>query len=459
MPFTTEDWDWLGAFLKGRGLAGIAVATSEGGDTFFVSKGWAELRRRPVERETLFEFGSVGKAFTALLVLQLVDEGAIDLGASVAEYLPWFEVRSDFGPIAVEHLLTHSAGLIRGADMSADSRFDVWALRETETGFPPGERHYYSNVGFRTLGYMLEEITGTRYPDLVRARLLEPLGLTGIAAELTADVRPRLAVAYDRLHGDRLPEPDDPLVPAPWIDTDTGDGCLAGTADDLLAFCRYLLDGAAERLTGGLLLPSGDGWTYGYGLERKGALIRHGGSMPGQSCTMLGDLETGLAVAVLLNGPDERDVTEELAEYALALALGESPSPPVDPDPRRPTPLAEPLEEWSHLYGRYGAYNPWTPGFRIVQWQSGPGLVYLWGQEEPLAPLGNETFRVGAGWSPERLRFDAVADGQALRANLSGETYYRSGSDSSRKRPSNSLLRAGERADPAPGLRSSSSIE
>jgi CubicO group peptidase (beta-lactamase class C family) len=427
VSFTSEDWDWLGPFLKGRGLSGIAIAvTDEDAERSFVSKGWAELRRRPIDRETLFEFGSVGKTFTALLVLQLVDEGAIDLGATVTDYLPWFEVRSDFDPIAVEHLLTHSAGLIRGADMSADSRFDVWALRETETGFPPGERHYYSNVSFRTLGYMLEDITGMRYPDLVRARLLEPLGLTRAVPELTAEVRPKLAVAYDRLHDDRIPDPEDPLVPAPWIDTDTGDGCIAGTAGDLAAFARYLLGGPAERLTGGLLLESDDGWSYGYGLERKNELFRHGGSMPGQSCTMLGDLETGIAVAVLLNGPNDRDVTEELAEYVLGVARGESPSPPGDPEPRRPTPLAEPLEEWSRLYGRYRAYNPWTPGFRIVPWESGPGFVYPWGQEEPLTPLGDDAFRIGEEWSPERLRFDAFVDAKALRANLSGESYYRS---------------------------------
>jgi CubicO group peptidase (beta-lactamase class C family) len=427
VSYTSEDWDWLGAFLKGRGLSGIAIAvTDEDSERSFVSKGWAELRRKPIDRETLFEFGSVGKTFTALLVFQLVDEGAIDLDAPVTEYLTWFEVRSDFEPITVEHLLTHSAGLIRGADMTADSRFDVWALRETKTGFPPGDRHYYSNVGFRTLGYMLEDITGMRYPDLVRTRLLEPLGLTHTVPELRADVRPRLAVAYDRLHDDRIPDPEDPLVPAPWVDTDTGDGCIAGTAGDLAAFARYLLGGPAERLTGGLLLESGDGWSYGYGLERKNELFRHGGSMPGQSCTMLGDLETGLAVAVLLNGPDENDVTEDLAESALAQVRGESPSPPGDPEPRRPTPPAEPLEEWSRLYGRYRTYNPWTPGFRVVQWESGPGLVYSWGQEERLTPLGDDIFRIGEEWSPERLHFDAFVDGKALRANLSGESYYRS---------------------------------
>ena len=118
-----------------------------------------------------------------------------------------------------------------------------------------------------------------------------------------------MAVGYDRLHDDRTPAPDDPLYPAPWLETGTADGCLAATAADLAAFARHLLAGPAEALTSGLLLDSGDGWRYGYGLESKEGLVRHGGSMPGFASTMLGDLGSGFAIAALMNGPDEHDAT------------------------------------------------------------------------------------------------------------------------------------------------------
>jgi CubicO group peptidase (beta-lactamase class C family) len=427
--FSTEDWDWLGEFLKRRGLPGIAVALMDArGDVGFIAKGWADLGRRPIDEETLFELGSIGKTFTAVVTLELAEEGRVDLEAPVTRYLPWFEVRSPFDSITLAHLLTHTAGLIRGADMTADSRFDVWALRDTEVGFPPGERHYYSNVGYRVLGCVLEEVTGVRYTDLIRSRILERLGLENTEPAITADMRLRMAVGYDRLHDDRTPDPADPLVPAAWLETDTADGSLASTAGDLSAFGRALLAGPARQLTSGRLADSGDGWSYGYGLEVKGSLIRHGGSMPGFASTLLGDLDSGVAVATLMNGPDERDVTEEVAQYALALELGDSPEPPGDPKPYpSDLTLAEPSEEWGAFYGRYRSYNPWLPGFRFVQWAEGPGVVLSWGNEKPLTPLGEAEFRVGAEeWSPERLRFDAVVDGLALRANLSGETYYRS---------------------------------
>jgi CubicO group peptidase (beta-lactamase class C family) len=424
MGISTESWEWLGNWLKRRGLPGMAVAvTDRDGTVFSHSVGWAELRKRAIHEETLFELGSIGKTYTAALALQL-----LDLQAPVTQYVPWFEVRSEHDPIRVEDLLTHSSGLIRGADMTADSRFDVWALRDTETGFAPGERFYYSNVGFRILGYALEAATGEPYGKLVAGRILEPLGLDSTVPEITVEIRGRMAVGYDRLHDDRTPSPDDPLYPAPWLETGTADGCLAGTAGDLAAFGRFLLAGEAELLTSGRLLESGDGWSYGYGLERKGSIFRHGGSMPGFASTLLGDLDSGYAVAALMNGPDEHDATEKVAQFALDLHRGLDPTPPGDPEPYPPdSPAAAPLKEYAALYGRYRSYNPWLPGFRVEQRESGLTAQLAWGDDKPLTRLGEAEFRVGEEeWSPERLRFDAVVDGKALRANLSGESYYRS---------------------------------
>jgi CubicO group peptidase (beta-lactamase class C family) len=425
MSFSTEDLlPWLGDLLKRRGLPGMAVAVARpDGGIEFAAKGWAELRKRPIESETLFELGSIGKTFTAVLTTEL-----LDLQAPLTEYLPWFEVRSAHDPIHIEHLLTHSAGLIRGADTTADSRFDVWALRDTETGFAPGEHFYYSNVGYRTLGYALEAAAGTPYRELLADHILEPMGLRHTEPEITVDIRDRMAVGYDRLHDDRTPSPDDPLFPAPWLETGTADGSLASTAGDLAAFGSALLKGPARTLTSRLLLGSGDGWSYGYGLERKGELVRHGGSMPGFASTLLGDLESGIAVGALMNGPDEHDVTELVAQFALELHRGANPAPPGDSEPWPPdSPPAEPLAEYSAFYGRYRSYNPWLPGFRVEQRESGLTAQLAWGDDKPLTPLGEAEFRVGEEeWSPERLRFDAVVDGQALRANLSGERYYRS---------------------------------
>ena len=80
---------------------------------------------------------------------------------------------------------------------------------------------------------------------------------------------------------------------------------------------------------------------------------------------------------------------------------------------------------WNAYPGHYRAHIPWQTNFRIVLRKGALWLVRSAGDEEPLAPLENGTFRVGGGRSPERLRFDQFAKGQALRANYSGSDYYR----------------------------------
>jgi D-alanyl-D-alanine carboxypeptidase len=510
-------------------LPGLSLAVvGRGGSLGAAQVGSADLERgRPVGPETLFELGSIGKSFTAICVLLLHERGRLDLHAPVGSILPWFDAGPHTESITVHHLLTHTAGIAAGSDVSADSRFDVWALRDELCPAAPGLHFHYSNVGYRALGYIVEELTGRRYPEVVRDWILEPLGMDSAGAAITNELRPRLAVGHERWCDDRPARRDDALVPATWLETDTGDGAIAASAPELGLFLRMLLcEGRLPR--GRLLTPasfdlltrpaaeSDDGWAYGYGLETKTVegrrLLRHEGSMPGFVATMVGDLDAGIGAAVLLNGPDEAGVVNRVADYALDVFRAEQekrppPEPPsVDPcavscadayagrwasergdlvleasegrlelcrggvrvplEPRRedaflvphpdfarfllsfarkdgavahawhgseryvrgvePPPRPECPEAWRAYPGRYRAANPWLPGFRVVRRAGALWIAYPWGREDPLAPLAGGAFRVGAeAWSPEWVRFDAVAGGEALRATLSGCAYYR----------------------------------
>lgn len=491
---------------------GLAVAvTDREGLVASEPFGLANLdARAPVSRETAFEFGSIGKVFTTVLLMQLREEGRIDPDALLTEYLPWFEVRSEHAPITIRHVLTHSSGLMVGADMSADSRFDVWALRETEVAFPPGSRYLYSNIGYRALGFVVEEVTGARYAEVLRSRILDQLGLEATDPEITNAGRPRLAVAYERLFDDRPARRTDPWVPATWLETGTGDGAQAGTVEDLAAFLRMLLncgEGTISPESYELMttpaIEADDGWWYGCGLELRGREIRHGGSMPGFGATMLGDLDSGLGVAVAVNATDEQDLTEEIAQAILTLFRDGT--APQAPDPLAVEDAADyagvyegdagslvvvveggqllldgaPLEprgtdrffadrpdlslyhlrflreddrvveaahggavyrredtavadkptvphEWHAYPGHYRAYNPWYSNFRVVLREGELILIFPWGMELPLTPLPDGRFRAGEEeWSPERIRFDAIVDGEALRVDFTGAAYYR----------------------------------
>ncbi len=405
--------------LAVQGFPGFAVAVTDrerivASETF----GLANLDAgTPVTRETYFELGSIGKTFTALAVLQLHEEGRLDLQAPVTRYLPWFEVRSEHAPITIHHLLTHTSGLMVGADMSSNSRYDVWALRKTEVGFAPGSRYLYSNVGYRALGFVVEELTGKPYADVLRERILEPLGLQATDPAITNEGRLRLAVGYERLHDDRPARRTDPWMPAPWLETATGDGAQAATIDDLAAFLRALLNGGQGIVAPGSFelmttpaIEADDGWWYGYGLELRGQEIRHGGSMPGFGATMLGDLDSGLGVAVAVNATDERDLTEEVA--AAILNLYRDGAQPSVADPL----AVENASDFAGVYtGDAGRLTVTAEGDRLV----------LDGQ--PLEPRGNDRFFADRPDLALFLLGFRREDDRVVEAGHGGDLYRREG--------------------------------
>jgi CubicO group peptidase (beta-lactamase class C family) len=309
--------------------------------------GFAELEsRRLVTADTLFEIGSIGKSFTAVAILQLVDEARIDLNAPVDRYLPWFSVSR---PVTIEHLLSHTAGLVAGVDATPEAAFQVWSLRDLPTMSEPGERFHYSNVGYKALGLVLEAIEGRPYPDVIRDRILDPLGMSATEPAIRHDMRARLAVGYEYLHDDRVGHPGAPLAPATWLQTDTADGSIASTAEDMCAFVRLLLR-AGEGPSGRLLSEQsfaemtaqrarmGEAAWYGFGLVTRDLdgdrFIGHGGGMVGYLAGLQADPEAGIGAIVLQNGISLNPIA--LARTAIRIfrsgAAGVSPTAPVEDD-------------------------------------------------------------------------------------------------------------------------------
>jgi CubicO group peptidase (beta-lactamase class C family) len=300
---------------------GVALGLTDCDRTLAVrTYGFADLAsQRPVTPDTLFEIGSIGKSFTAMVILQLVDEGRLDLDAPVEHYLPWLVIdrRGGDAPITVRHLLSHTSGIVAGIDATPEAAFQVWSLRDLPTYAVPGERFHYSNVGYKVLGLVLEAVEGKPYREILRERVLKPVGMRSTEPAITHEIRPRLAVGYAYLHDDRIGYAGAELAPAPWLQTATADGSIASTADDMCAFIRVLLcrgKGPTGRvLSAGAYAQmttaharDGSGGAYGYGLamhEVDGRhLLGHGGSMVGYVAGMETDPEAGLGAIVLLNG-------------------------------------------------------------------------------------------------------------------------------------------------------------
>lgn len=114
----------------------------------------------PRRAGTLIEFGSIGKGFTVVVLLQLAESGLVDLDAPVLRYLQQFSVQSALPRMKLDRLLTHTSGLIAGSDFSPDSGAEGWGLRNVGVSGPPGSSFLYSNVGEKTLGLVIEVVTG-----------------------------------------------------------------------------------------------------------------------------------------------------------------------------------------------------------------------------------------------------------------------------------------------------------
>ena len=298
------------------------------------SFGYADLSAaKPMDAGLMFEIGSIGKSFTNVALMQLRDEGRLDLHQPVSRYLPWFEVQSDFGPITTHHLMTHTSGLPSGTDIGTHGLYEAWALRHSRTGSPPGEVFRYSNVGYKTLGFLLEELDGRPYADAIQARVLAPLGMRDSHPVIGFETRKREPIAYRRFYDDRPEHREHPLVPALWTEYGVGDGCQASTAADMGIYLRMLMNRGAgpngrvmseesyALMTQRAIATQqwGGAW-YGYGLTTADigghVYLGHGGSTTGFVAAMVADLDAEIGVVVLVNG-----IAESYGAVPLALHL------------------------------------------------------------------------------------------------------------------------------------------
>jgi CubicO group peptidase (beta-lactamase class C family) len=439
----------LDEYLADGGVPGVSVAiTGRGGLLLHREGGFAEVAaQRPVQPETLFEIGSIGKSFTAHVILQLADEGRLAVDDPVVRHLPWFRVPRTGERITIHHLVSHTAGITAGIDGTPEATMQVHRLRDLPPGSAPGRRFHYSNVGYKALGLVIEALEGTSYARAIQRRVMEPAGMAASAPAITSAIRGRLAVGYQPALDDQPWSDGEPLAPSPWLETDTADGSVAATATDMAAYLRWLM---ADLEAGGPVarmatpVPALGGFGYGYGLLRftrdAREYVGHGGGMVGFISGMTMDPAAGIGAVVLQNGPGGAPtfLSRQLVRMAVAATEGRDPAlEPVEPAPSDddpddvPAPPTEPTPEQAVVAGTYRSHDPWEPVFHVEArgaelWLVFPSAPDGFDDEQVLQPMAGGWWRVGADrLGPERMRFDTVIDGRARRAWLSGWPSYR----------------------------------
>lgn len=174
--------------------------------------------RRPVTADSLFRIASMSKAFTALAILKLRDEGKLSLEAPAETYVPelkgWVYPTSDSPKITVRNLLTHSAGFVEdnpwGDRQQVLPEADFTALLKDGVAFAraPGLSMEYSNLGYATLGRTISNVSGVRYEDYIRREIMIPLGMTSTTYDIFSSPAERRAIGYRWQDNRWVREPD-----------------------------------------------------------------------------------------------------------------------------------------------------------------------------------------------------------------------------------------------------------
>ena len=301
----------LATWERERDLSGCCLVT-RGDDTLFEGAwGFADLAARvPNTPATRFGLASVTKMFTAVVVATLVRDGRIAFETPVVDILPAHLRPSTLaGTLSVHHLLCHTSGIADYAEEDESSPGYVedyaalWFERpsyriERPADFlplfadlpayrPPGQAFQYSNAGYILLGLVIEQITGTSYPEAVQARVFEPAGMTESGFFRLDEAVPDVATGYLPIISADLPRRTN-IYSIPVVGS--ADGGAMSTTGDLDRFLHAYADGTLlGDLTDVMLRPHAewmDGRFEGYGVHLyPDGRWGHGGGDPGVAVT------------------------------------------------------------------------------------------------------------------------------------------------------------------------------
>lgn len=363
----------IGILHKGR-TTGLVVGLKE------VSTG------EPATTDTIYQLGSMSKTWTALAFMQLLDEGKVALDEPVRNYIPTFRVADPEATARVtpRHLLNHTNGIeeVFGQPGEGDDVYKrmVEGIADAPQVFPLGHTHGYSAaLGYAILARIMEVVDGRGWDEIMRRRLIEPLGLSSTSTR-REDVDPERTAAGYLVRS--LEEP--PIrSPMPYLPRAYGPGGnLSSTVGDVLTTARLFLDGGrapngrrilsarslAEMTSSRVSIPDpymfGPWWALGLIVcDWQGqTAFASDGSTIGQNARLRILPESDLAIAMLTNGgPSESFHRRVFNEILSGIGTMRVPDVPV-PDPTLELDL-----------GRYeGAYE--RPGVRYEVTARGGGL-------------------------------------------------------------------------------------
>ena len=295
------------------------------GDSLLYKKGYGKAN---IEEDRLFDpdltptfVGSVSKLFTSTAIMQLYEQGKVELDVDVNNYLSGFMIDKNYDePVTIKNLLTHTGGfeersLLLGTTKQEDklSTYEYVSLGKQPRVMPPGKYLSYSNYGMTLLGYIVQEVSGTPFNQYIKDNILDPLEMTNSGFGYPERLMENVAMSYRYNARKQKYNP----LPVVYVNVEPA-GSLLSTAENMSHFMiahlqlgRYkdttILEEETARLMHSQLFtqhPKMNGWCYGFieGSRNGVHWIEHPGDIGAYSTRLIIIPEKDIGLFVSVNG-------------------------------------------------------------------------------------------------------------------------------------------------------------
>lgn len=376
-------------------------------------------RKTPVTADTHFRAGSISKTFIAMALVQLAEDGDLDLDAPVAEIAPQVDIENPWDstdPVRVIHLLQHTAGF---DDMHFNETYNLadppdLPLEEVlrinpgsrKVRWRPGTRMSYANPDYGVAAFVLEQATGRKFEDVIQEKIFDPIGMATSSFVLTRADEKILAKGYAARGGPPVPYAQIYLRPAGNLHTSAAElGQFVHlllnwgeTPEQLVVDPEYLSNMEHPRTT----LAADAGLRNGYGsaiyasMKEPFPLLGHNGGIDGFSSTYAYSPARDVGFVVLLNATYSNEAMDRISSLAIRYLKAD-----VDP-PEKPTAVV-PVATLRRYEGYYQDASPRLQAMAFVQWLltgrtvavdgNALSVTPVFGQRTRLVPASDTLFR------------------------------------------------------------------
>ena len=378
---------WLEAQKDYEKLPGLTALVTDKNETKWTGSFGFSDGVQPMKVENTFSICSISKLFTAVAIMQLVEDGKINLDDPIQKVIPWFDINNDFKDapeLTIKSILSHSSGLPRESnhpywswpDFPFPTKQDVIdELKNQEMLYPPSKYYQYSNLGLSLLGFIVEEVTQTNFDDYVNQNILIPLSMNNTKTYMSSeDYGKILTLGYSSLNRNNEREK---------VNFFNADGIAAAAGftsnvEDLAKFARWQID-LVESLEKNILSPEtlklmheihwDDELTsitrgLGFGVYNFDGdyWVGHGGSCPGYRSQLYINTNKELAYSVMINssGTSPTKYIDGIHEILSNVTLEKG----------------EEINRFEEFEGKYIS-QPWVSETYVQSWGDNLALVSL----------------------------------------------------------------------------------